>query len=74
MPDQYLIIADSNYGDTICIDLMTNNIYDAPIIQWDKDMKDISRSWCGLVEWRMDKLEEGSLLVDYDGEEKNVGF
>jgi cell wall assembly regulator SMI1 len=74
LPDRYLIIADLNYGDTICIDLMASNMYDAPIIQWDKDMKDISRSWCGLVEWIMDELEEGSLLVDYDGEEKDLDF
>ena len=36
MPDTYLIIADLNYGDSICIDLESSNGYDATVIQWDR--------------------------------------
>ena len=68
--DTYLIIADLNYGDSICIDLESSNGYDATVIQWDRETHSVSRSWNGLVEWLMDTLDEGSLLVDYDGNEK----
>ncbi|MEK4936672.1 SMI1/KNR4 family protein [Bacillus pseudomycoides] len=74
MSDTYLIIADLNYGDTICIDLESSNGYDAPVIQWDRETHSVSRSWSGLVEWLMDTLDEGSMLVDYDGNEKDLDF
>ncbi|WP_257151624.1 SMI1/KNR4 family protein [Bacillus pseudomycoides] len=73
-PYPYLIIADLNYGDTICIDLESSNGYDATVIQWDRETNSVSRSWSGLVEWLMDTLDEGSLLVDYDGNEKDLDF
>ncbi|HHP1115022.1 SMI1/KNR4 family protein [Bacillus cereus group sp. MYBK163-2] len=74
MPDTYLIIADLNYDDSICIDLESSNGYDATVIQWDRETHSVSRSWNGLVEWLMDTLDEGSLLVDYDGNEKDLDF
>ncbi|MNN11588.1 SMI1 / KNR4 family protein [compost metagenome] len=74
MPDTYLIIADLNYGDTICIDLETSNGYDAKIIQWDRENHTVSRSWDSFVEWLMDALDEGAMLVDYEGNEKDLDF
>jgi cell wall assembly regulator SMI1 len=74
MPDTYLIIADLNYGDTICIDLESSDEYDAKVIQWDRETHSVSRTWSGFVEWLMDTLDEGSMLVDYDGNEKDLDF
>ncbi|MFG6496133.1 SMI1/KNR4 family protein [Fictibacillus sp. UD] len=74
MPNSYLIIADMNYGDTINFDLQTSNGYDAKVIQWDKEMGDVSRSWDGLASWLMDALDEGSMLVDYEGNDKDLDF
>jgi cell wall assembly regulator SMI1 len=74
MPDNLLIIADLNYGDSICFDLITNNGQDAEIVQWDNESKSVSRKWSGFKEWIMDVLEEGSMLVDYEGNEKDLDF
>ncbi|MWC30013.1 SMI1/KNR4 family protein [Paenibacillus sp. MMS18-CY102] len=74
MPDTYLIIADLNYGDTICLDLDTNNGYESTVVQWDREAQEVSRSWGSFVEWIMDTLEEGAMLVDYEGNEKDLDF
>ncbi|MDM5186282.1 SMI1/KNR4 family protein [Bacillus sp. DX4.1] len=72
--DNLLIIADLNYGDSICFYLITNNDQDAEVIQWDNESKSVSRTWSGFEEWIMDVLEEGSMLVDYEGNEKELDF
>jgi hypothetical protein len=74
MPDNLLIIADLNYGDSICFNLITNNGLDAEVVQWDNESKSVSRTWSGFKEWIMDVLEEGSMLVDYEGNEKELDF
>ncbi|WP_399627922.1 SMI1/KNR4 family protein [Sporosarcina sp. SG10008] len=74
MPDKYLIIADLNYGDTICMEIEKNGEYDAKIIQWDRESQTVSRNWDGFVEWIMDVLDEGEMLVDYNGNEKDLEF
>jgi cell wall assembly regulator SMI1 len=70
MPKSYLIIADLNYGDAVCIDLDKSNGNDAEIIQWDHETGNVSRKWKGFVDWLMNEMEEGTELVDYDGEDK----
>ncbi|MDT3429256.1 hypothetical protein J2Z22_004857 [Paenibacillus forsythiae] len=74
MPDRYLIIADLNYGDNICMDLDASDGYDAKVIQWNRETITVSRSWDGFVEWLMDELDEGAMLVDYEGNEKDLDF
>jgi hypothetical protein len=74
MPKDYLIIANLNYGDLICIDLTTNDGIDADIVQWSHEEGVVSRRWSGIAEWLMDVLQEGALLVDYDGNEKDLNF
>ena len=74
MTDNLLIIADLNYGDSICFDLDTNNGQDAVVVQWDNENSSVSRTWSGFIEWLMDVLEEGSMLVDYEGNEKELDF
>ncbi|MDG5471422.1 SMI1/KNR4 family protein [Jeotgalibacillus sp. ET6] len=74
MPDHLVIIADLNYGDSICFDLKTNNGQDAEVVQWDHESKSISRTWSGFKEWIMADLEQGSMLVDYEGNEKELDF
>ena len=74
MTENLLIIADLNYGDSICFDLATNNGQDAEVVQWDNESKSVSRTWSGFKEWIMDVLEEGSMLVDYEGNEKELDF
>ncbi len=74
MRDNLFIIADLNYGDSICFDLMTNNGQDAVVVQWDNESKSVSRTWSGFREWIMDVLDEGSMLVDYEGNEKDLDF
>lgn len=70
MPATYLIIADLNYGDAICMDLSKCNDIDARIVQWDHETESVSRQWNGILEWLMSEMAEGAELVDYNGEEK----
>jgi len=70
MPKNYLIIADLNYGDAVCMNLNKCNGNDTEVIQWDHETASVSRTWNGLVEWLMSELAEGFELVDYDGEDK----
>jgi hypothetical protein len=72
MTENLLILADLNYGDSICFDLAKSNGYDAPVVQWDRESQSISSTWSGFKEWLMDVLEEGSMLVDYEGNEKDL--
>ncbi|MFJ5772513.1 SMI1/KNR4 family protein [Psychrobacillus sp. NPDC093180] len=74
MTDNLFIIADLNYGDSICFDLNTNNVQDTEVVQWATENKSVSRTWSGFIEWLMDVLEEGSMLVDYEGNEKELDF
>ena len=74
MPKGYLIIADMNYGDAICIKLVESEVYDSKVIQWDVEGGVVSRSWNGFIEWLEDCLEEGSMFVNYDGSEKDPDF
>jgi cell wall assembly regulator SMI1 len=74
MPIELLTIAHLNYGDSICIDLSKDSGFDAPVVQWDHETQCVSRTWGGFLEWLMDVLEEGSLLVDYQGNEKDLAF
>lgn len=74
MPNNLLIIADLNYGDSICFDLNMNNGQDAVVVQWDTQDRIISRTWEGFKTWLLDVLEEGSLLIDYNSNDKNFDF
>lgn len=74
MTENLLIIADLNYGDSICFDLTTSNGQDAVVVQWDSEGQSISRAWNGFREWLSDILEEGAMLVDYEGNEKDLDF
>jgi hypothetical protein len=73
MPDDLLIIADMNYGDLICIVLDRNN-GESEVVQWSIEDNDISRKWNSFTEWLLSTLEEGSMLVNYDGSEKELDF
>ena len=74
MPNNLLIIADLNYGDSICFDLNMNNGQDAVVVQWDTQDRIISRTWEGFKTWLLDVLEEGSLLIDYNSSDKDFDF
>ena len=74
LPHEYLPIAILNYGDIVCIDLQKSNDYEAPVVQWDIESKEISRKWNRIVDWLMDALEEGAMLVDYEGNDKELDF
>ena len=70
MPESFLIIADTSYGDTICIDLKTNDGDEARIIKWSHEGGEITNSWKQLIDWLMEELEIGEMLVNYDGTDK----
>lgn len=71
MPHDYLIIADTSYGDTICMDLSTNDGDEAEIIKWSHEKGELSNRWGRLIDWLMEELEIGSMLVNYDGTDKD---
>ncbi|MBP2661402.1 MAG: hypothetical protein H6Q69_4434 [Firmicutes bacterium] len=71
MPQDYLIIADTSYGDTICMDLSTNDGNEAEIVKWSHEDGDISNRWRRLIDWLMEELEIGAMLVSYDGSDKD---
>lgn len=71
MPTDYLIIADTSYGDTICMDLSTNNGDEVDIVKWNHEDGDISNRWKRLIDWLMEELEIGAMLVNYDGTDKD---
>ncbi|GKV56650.1 hypothetical protein NCCP2222_25970 [Sporosarcina sp. NCCP-2222] len=74
MTKNLFIIADLNYGDLICFNLNTSNGQDAVVVQWDTESKSVSRTWKGFKDWIMDVLKEGSMLVDYEGNEIEFDF
>ena len=51
-----------------------NNGQDAVVVQWDTQDRIISRTWEGFKTWLLDVLEEGSLLIDYNSNDKNFDF
>lgn len=71
MPSSYLIIADTSYGDSICMDLSTNDGNEAEIIKWNHESGNISSRWKRLIDWLMEEMEIGSMLVDYNGNDKD---
>lgn len=72
MPQEYIIIADTNYGDTICLNLSKNDGSEAEIVKWSHEEAEVSNRWDRLIDWLMDELEIGSMLVNYDGSEKDL--
>jgi cell wall assembly regulator SMI1 len=70
MPEKFLIIADTSYGDTICMDLATNDGNEARIVKWSHEEGEISSSWERLIDWFMEELDIGAMLVNYDGTDK----
>lgn len=70
MPSSYLIIADTSYGDSICMDLSTNDGNEAEILKWSHESGEVSSQWKRLIDWLMEEMEIGSMLVDYDGNDK----
>jgi cell wall assembly regulator SMI1 len=70
MPESFLIIADTSYGDTICMDLETNNGDEARIVKWNHEEGEVTSSWKRLIDWLMEELELGAMLVNYDGTDK----
>lgn len=67
MPESFLIIADSNYGDVFCIDIASRNEKDVRIIKWDHESGEVSAEWNSLIDFLMSEMEIGAYLVDYDG-------
>jgi cell wall assembly regulator SMI1 len=70
MPKSFLIIADTSYGDTICMDLETNNGDEATIVKWNHEEGEVTSSWKRLIDWLMEELEIWAMLVNYDGSDK----
>jgi cell wall assembly regulator SMI1 len=70
MPSNLIIIAEMNYGDLICIELSKENPDESNIVQWSYEECDISRRWHDFKEWLADAMDEGRMLIDYDGTEK----
>lgn len=52
VPNDYLIIGKTSYGDLICINLNVSN----EIIQWDHETNEKFCSWKHLSEWLDDNL------------------
>lgn len=53
IPSNYLIIAKTNYGDYICIDL--NSPY--KVIQWAHENDELYCDWNNLEEWLTDNID-----------------
>ncbi len=67
MPESFLIIADTNYGDVICIDIASTDKTDTRIVKWDHESGEVSAEWNSLIDFLMSEMEIGAYLVDYDG-------
>lgn len=52
IPNNYLVIGKTNYGDLICINLKFSN----DIIQWNHETNEKFCSWTNLSEWLDDNL------------------
>lgn len=70
MPENFLIIADTSYGDIICMDLTTSYGIDARIVKWSHEEGEVINSWKRLIDWMMEELEIGAMIVNYDGTDK----
>lgn len=71
MPSYYFTIADTNYGDIICINLNSSNGQDCEIVQWSHESGKVSKRWNSLLEWLKDELYQGVMMFDYDGNLKD---
>ncbi|MBX4262261.1 SMI1/KNR4 family protein [Clostridium estertheticum] len=71
MPQTLLVIANTSYGDLICMDLRTNDGGDAMIVNWSHETGEITESWERLIDWLMSELEIGASLTNYDGSDKD---
>ena len=73
LAENLLFIATMNYGDKICIDMSSSDEI-AKIMQWDIQTGEITKKWNSLRDWLSYCLEIGKMLVDYDGDEKEIDF
>ena len=71
MPNYMFIIADMCTGDVIGFDLRRTNRNDGVIIYWDHETGEIRKEWNSLAEWLNCEMEEGKMLVNYDGSESD---
>ena len=71
MPSCYFTIADTNYGDIICINLNNSDGQDSEIVRWSHESSKVSRRWDGLLEWLMDESSQGAMIFDYEGNLKD---
>jgi len=72
MPETLFIFADTNYGDPICFNFDKQDCQECEVVQWSHEDGEISRRWNGFREWLMDALDEGSMITDYDGSDKDL--
>jgi cell wall assembly regulator SMI1 len=70
MQSNLLIIADTNYGDLICIELSQTAPNESGVIQWSHEEGGISQRWIDFTSWITVVLDEGQMMVNYDGTEK----
>lgn len=54
IPDNYLLFANLNFGDLVCINL--NEPFD--VIQWDHEQDEQFNDWEGLAQWLYDEIDD----------------
>ncbi len=67
MKNQYLIIADYSYGDLICLDMSRCDGIEAVVVKWNHEIGYVDEEWETLIDWLMEEMEVGGMIVDYEG-------
>ncbi len=62
IPPQYLLFAELNFGDFLCIDLTGEH----SVIQWDHETNEEYDEWESLSQWLEETIED---YAEYAGEE-----
>ena len=72
VPDYIFILAITCEGNIIGFDLRRTNLNDGIVVCWDHESDELEEEWKGLEEWLNDEMDTGSMVINYDGTEKDI--
>lgn len=70
--NDYLPIAETSYGDIICLDLANNDMVDPPVVTFDHELGEFNISFNDIKEWLSNEMANCFYFKNYDGTDKEV--
>ncbi len=72
LPSYLFAIAEENTGDIIGFDLRRTNLRDGVIVIWNHETGEFEDEWRNFGKWLEAEMEIGSMMVNYDGSDKDI--